>query len=1027
VQRRRDLGDIEPSSAEWAFPVVLIPNLDGTMRFCVDYRQLNEVKVRDVYPLPRMDDLIDFLGDAKVCSTLDCNSGYWKLPVADENLDKTSFVCHEESYRYIRITSGLSNAPETFQRAIDMILGGLKWKSCLVYLEDIIVFSQSAGELGERLREVFAALRGAGISLKAKKCSLFQEEVEYLGHAVGRGQLQVQDKNIRGLTKASPPRCKKDLRSFLGMCNVHWRFVKDYVRVALPLAEMTSSKRPNRWGTLSEEASGAFEELKRRLTEAPILALPRRHEAYTLDTDASAGQVGAVLLQEQPDQSTRPVGYWSRFLNAAERNYSSTEREYLAVVWASLLLRPYIEGTLFTVRSDHTALKWMLHMDGAHGRLARWRLRWAEIDYVVQTRPGASHHAADTMSRNSTPTVNDGAIPDAVPCLALPNSSAAWQLPPQTKGGLLSPLTLAELLDGQAQDGRCREVPAAMDSNDKSRFREDPNGLLVRTAPLYGAAQVYVPTHMRYGVMMREHYLPQAGHPEANKMYTSMRRWFCWASMVVDVYAFVASCTQCARNDVCKRRKTNYLKTLPPTEPLTDLCMDLLAPLPKTAAGNEHLLVIVDRFSKMTRAIHFERIDAETIAAAFLDYWVATYGPLATVLSDNGPQFRSTFFQGVFSLLGISNRYATTYHPQTNGQVERYNRTIVGKLRKYVEDHQDRWDELVSMLTLAYNSRPQQSTGVAPLEFVTRERVRSPSVERMVGSPTPKETDGSPRAIREVIRSRLRSLIHKVRRSLMLAHRRYKRNYDVRVGPVNKDVQAGDWVFVDGHARTKYKLGTRAAGPDKVLTRREGTFSLDIGGYPETVSSDHVTAAPGPPGDPQTLLQSLRVPQNVVVPEGHQNTGKGFVWEAFVGREAADDGTLRLWTRWWGYHPEENTLELASRFDLRKVHQYMRRVGLPVEETGSVVDFLASGDSRAGIRGFQNSNRGRPLAVTRVRVGHVAAVATITAVPRDGGPPRGSTPGQADRIVWTHPGGGGTRQLTSMNLSDGGPQCRSAI
>jgi len=204
--------------------------------------------------------------------------------------------------------------------------------------------------------------------------------------------------------------------------------------------------------------------------------------------------------------------------------------------------------------------------------------------------------------------------------------------------------------------------------------------------------------------------------------------------------------------------------------------MNLLGPLPRTEAGNEHLLVIVDRFSKMTRAIPLQRIDAESISAAFLDYWVAAYGPPATVLSDNGPQFRSTFFQGVCSLLGITNRYSTTYHSQKNGQVERYNRTIVGQLRTYVEDQQDRWDNLVSMLTLAYNIRPQQSTGVAPLEFVTPEPVRSLSVERMVGSPAPEEKGGGPRGVREAIRARLHNLIHKVRRSLSVAQRRYKRS-----------------------------------------------------------------------------------------------------------------------------------------------------------------------------------------------------------------------------------------------------------
>jgi len=369
--------------------------------------------------------------------------------------------------------------------------------------------------------------------------------------------------------------------------------------------------------------------------------------------------------------------------------------------------------------------------------------------------------------------------------------------------------------------------------------------------------------------------------------------------------------------------------------------MDLLGPLLRTTVGNKHLLVIVDRFSKMTRAIPLQRIDAETIAAAFLDHWVAAYGPPVTVLSDNGPQFRSTFFQGVCSLLGIFNWYSTTYYPQTNGQVERYNWTIVGQSRTYVQDHQDRWDELVSMLTLAYNRRPQQSTGVVPFEFVTPERVRSLSVERLVGSPAPKETGGSPRAVRKGIRARLPNLIHKVRKSLTLAQRRYKRKYDARVRPVNKDVHAGDWVFVDGHARNKSKLATRAAGPYKVLSRGKGTFSLDIGGDPETVSSDHVTAASGPPGDPQTLLQNLGVPQDIVVPNGHQHTGKEFVWEALVGHAVVDDGTLHLWSRWWGYHPEEDTLELARRFDQRKVHQYMRRMGPRVEEARSVVDFLA--------------------------------------------------------------------------------------
>jgi len=230
-----------------------------------------------------------------------------------------------------------------------------------------------------------------------------------------------------------------------------------------------------------------------------------------------------------------------------------------------------------------------------------------------------------------------------------------------------------------------------------------------------------------------------------------------------------------------------------------------------STAGNEHPLDIMDRISKMTRTIPIQRIDLTSIAEAFLDHCVAAHGPPATQISDTGPQFRFTIFQGIRSLLGITNRYSRTYHRQTNGQVERYNRTIVEQLRTFVEDHQYRWDALVSMLTLAFNSRPQQSTEVAPLDSATPKRVGSLSVERVVGSPAPEEQDRSPRGVREAIRARLRNLVHKVRRPLSVAHRRYKRNYDACVRPLNKDIQAGDRVFIEFHARTKQKLGTQAA------------------------------------------------------------------------------------------------------------------------------------------------------------------------------------------------------------------------
>ena len=298
VAKQLQIGAIEPSQAVWSFPVVMVPKLDGSSRFGVDYSRLKDLTVKDTYPLPRMDDCIDFLGEASVFSMLDCNSGYWQIPVADEDQDKTIFTCHEGTYKSVRLLFGLTNAPATFQRAIDMILSGVKWKTFLVYLYDVIVFSRTFEEHITPMREVFVLLSRAGVSLKASKCFLFQEKVEYLGHIVGHGHMRVNEKSLMGLRRPELPRTKKDLRSFLGMCSVYGRFVKDYAHVARTLTALTSPKVSDPNPPFSQDQRDAFEKLKRRLTIPQIRELSRSTGAYVLDTDASDYQVGCGLTQE---------------------------------------------------------------------------------------------------------------------------------------------------------------------------------------------------------------------------------------------------------------------------------------------------------------------------------------------------------------------------------------------------------------------------------------------------------------------------------------------------------------------------------------------------------------------------------------------------------------------------------------------------------------------------------------------------------------------------------------------------------
>ena len=482
VQRMLKAGVIEPANSEWASPVVLVPKPDGSMRFCIDYRRLNALTIRDSYPLPRMDECIDSLGDAQFFSTLDCNSGYWQIPVDPADRAKTTFTSHEGLYWFRRMPFGLRNAPATFQRFVDITLAGLTWKSCLVYLDDIIVFSNTKEEHLEHLDAVLGRLYRAGLSLNLKKCHFIQESVSYLGHVVYPGKLAVAAKNTHALRTAKPPKTQTELRSFLGLCNVYRRFVAGFAKIAYPLNQLLRKGESPQLGEFTTEQLEAFEKLRQKLLDPPILALPRADGRFTLDTDASNYQIGCTLLQDQPDGSKHPIGYWSRGLTSAEKNYSTTEQECLAIVWAVLQLRPYLEGKRFVIRTDHHALRWVLSLADAQGRLARWRLRLLEFDFEVQYSPGKAHYAADTLSRLE-PTDPELSRPftsvDAeIPCFSVsgPDLGVKWKPTTHPHRSLqdLDPtlLPVETLLEEQASDQFCRHLSTLVGAHPTIDFDE---------------------------------------------------------------------------------------------------------------------------------------------------------------------------------------------------------------------------------------------------------------------------------------------------------------------------------------------------------------------------------------------------------------------------------------------------------------------------------------------------------------------------------------------------------------------------
>ena len=349
-----------------------------------------------------MDECIDSLGEAKILSTLDCNSGFWQVPIREEDKDKTTFVCHHGSYRYNRMPFGLMNAPATFQRALDIILAQYKWQTCLIYIDDIIIFSNDEESHFKHVDQILSALSEASVTIKLKKFDFFTNKVKYLGHVISPGKLEIDGTVTRALKDAVPPVSKTENRSFLGLCNVYRRFVKNFAKIAKPLNDLLKKEEPDKFGELNDEQIIAFNELRNILMKPPILSLPVKGRKYTLDCDASNHQIGAVLFQTDEKGNRHPLGYWSRGLNSHEKNYTVTEKECLAVVWAVTTLRPYLQFVTFSIYTDHAPLRWLMNISDPSGRLIRWRLRLSEFDFIIEYKRGNLNTQADAVSRLRT-------------------------------------------------------------------------------------------------------------------------------------------------------------------------------------------------------------------------------------------------------------------------------------------------------------------------------------------------------------------------------------------------------------------------------------------------------------------------------------------------------------------------------------------------------------------------------------------------------------------------------------------------
>ena len=847
IAEMSEQGLIEKSNSPWSFPLVLVRKKDGTLRCCVDYRLLNDVTVKDSYPLPRIDETLDALSGARWFSTLDLKSGYHQIALADKDKQKTAFSSGSglSLWQWRVMPFGLCNAPATFERLMEVVLSGLHWKSLLVYLDDVIVFGTSFHEEIERLRDVFRRMRSAGLKLNPKKCHLFRREVTFLGHVVSSQGIGTDPAKTETVDSWPVPRNKKELRSFLGLCTYYRKFVRNFASIAAPLHWLTRDDVEYVW---DEKCATAFKLLKSALTRSPILAYPDAGGEFILDTDASSCGIGAVLSQLQ-DGVERVVAYYSRSLSSPERNYCATRRELLAVVDAIRHFHHFLYGTAFRVRTDHAALKWLRHLKDPEGQLARWLTRLEQYQFTVQHRPGIQHSNADCLSRRpcetkckhcykkemfsgshcraagSATVQNGGTSCDAAGPVNDRSSSLTMDVrTAQRRDSDLAPLIMWMKHGERPTWDEVKDVSATTKRYwaqwDLLRLRD---GVLMRVweTPSRQSSQLLTiaPRSQREDILAEVHGSVSSGHFGIKKTLLRLRKRFYWISMRRDVVEWCRVCTTCAAKKGPHRTSRAPLQIMNVGSPMERVAIDVAGPLPISSAGNRFILVVMDYFTKWPEAYAIPNQEATTIAQVLVNEFFSRFGVPYEIHSDQGRNFESNVFKECCKILGIRKTRTTPMHPESDGMVERFNRTMGQELAKRCKNEQEDWDRHLPLLLMAYRSAEHESTGYTPSHLMTGREMRLP-IDLMMERPPTDEAYPTVTGFARGIRYQLDLAHAHVRENLKLSSDTMKLRTDARAS--TELFKRGDQVWLHNPRRKKGltpKLMSPWDGPYVIIDR----------------------------------------------------------------------------------------------------------------------------------------------------------------------------------------------------------------
>ncbi len=714
-------GFIRPSRSPWGAPMFLVAKPDGTKRMVIDYRALNTLTVRNRYPLPRSDVLFDKLGKAQYFSKIDLRTGYWQIRMEEESIPLTAFTSSFGHYEWTVLPMGLTNAPAEFMNMMQNVFRNeIEKKFVLAFLDDILIYSNTYEEHLAHIRAVLMRLREMKLHAKLSKCSFFKQEVQFLGHYVGRGFTRMIDGKVDAVKNWPIPTTQKDVEQFVGFINFYRRFVQDLSRIAAPLTKLCgSSRRKDANGTRlppkvkfiwTDEQQESFDKLKELIAKAPCLAIADPKREFIIHTDASGYATGAVLMQKY-DQGLRPVAFLSKKMLPAEINYPVHEQELLAILHAMKAWRHYLSGKKFKILTDHQSLQYIKSSKMATGRQQRWAAEFSEFEFEIGYAPGATNVVADALSRSAAggpPDMEDQTEGDkdsddtgTGPLLI----NAILELPP-------IPVRVREVA---REDADYQKLLKLSDEELEKMNRVKSDGLLYVKGD--DTEYLVIPKNekLRHWCLSYAHDAQVSAHRSSAKMIEWLRNRLWWPTLSVDASRYAETCPECQRNKPDNRGRQGMPMSLEtPLFAFDTVGIDFIGPLPVTPRGNRYIMTVVDKLTRYVLYIPMPPASAQGVFEILDRYVLGVFGTPSKIISDRDTRFTSLWWEGLWKHMRGELKRSTAFHPQTDGSAERENRTVIEALRAFVGGDQVNWDILLPSLQRAHNSSVNASTGASP-------------------------------------------------------------------------------------------------------------------------------------------------------------------------------------------------------------------------------------------------------------------------------------------------------------------------